>query len=93
MNCLKMSVVCRAYQRWCISLLLAAQEAENPESKGHEAIVQAICDSHLEAAEACIRSKKLRDDVSQLIRDECHHLSILLKATQVRPSQQIIASR
>lgn len=63
-------------------LLLAAQEAENPESKAHEAIVKAICDGHLQAVEACIRWKELREDVSQLIRDECHHLSILLEATQ-----------
>ena len=42
--------------------------------------------------EACIRWKELREDVSQLIRDECHHLSILLEATQVRPSRQIVAA-
>ena len=64
-------------------LLRAAHEAEKPESNQHEAIVDALCEEHLQAAARCIRSKEILQHLVEDIREECRDLSLFLEAAHV----------
>ena len=66
-------------------LLRAAREAERPIAGNPEAIIQAICEEHLAAADEGIRSEEIRARVRQDIQGECRDLSQFLDAAQVWP--------
>lgn len=65
------------------SLLRAAREAEKPGSIQHGAIVEALRDEHIQAAERCIRSKELLQELTRDIREDCRDLLLFLEAASV----------
>ncbi|KAI9831003.1 MAG: Aspartokinase [Phylliscum demangeonii] len=61
-------------------LLRAAREAEKAGSREHDAIVHALCEDHLQAAEQWIKSPDERRALVHDIRTECRNLRIFLEA-------------
>ncbi|MCJ1247269.1 Aspartokinase [Trapelia coarctata] len=84
----RVAVVCSALSSQTKSegttnrLLRAAREAEHFQSRQYEAIVHSIRDEHVAAARKCIKSEKIRANLSAEIDEECRDLIVFLAAAQ-----------
>ena len=64
------------------SLLRAAREAESPNTKAYEDIVQLIQHDHIDAANRLIKSSQIQSQLCAEIIDECQDLLLFLAAVR-----------
>lgn len=74
-------------------LLRAAHAAERPTAGHYKAIIDAIRDDHISAAQECIRSEDICQGFIKKTEEECEDLSLFLEAAQVGLSTAKVYAR